>query len=266
MREVVWWKLHNSAFVRKIYANAALAPVMRKASNLLLPSSTEKILKVRTGLGKGLLLELNPRWEPSLWQGDYEPSSQKVAAQYFRPGKTLYDVGGGIGFYSLVAARLGAQVFTLEPDPKNRACIQRHAKMNKLEGSFQIIPIAANSYTGSMLMEPSDRGRGHGHGHAQEVFGTDPSKCFDVQCTTLDDFARKNPLPDLVKIDVEGCEAAVIRGAEWLMREARPSFLCEIHDSDLAAEVSEIVSARDYRIEWLDDEGYTVRWLYAAPA
>jgi hypothetical protein len=87
-----------------------------------------------------------------------------------------------------------------------------------------------------------------------------------VQCTTLDDFARENPVPDLVKIDVEGCEASVIRGAEWLMREVRPSILCEIHNSDLAAEVSEIVRARNYRIEWLDDEGYTVRWLYATAA
>ena len=265
MREVVWWKLHNSGFVRKIYASPTLAPIMRKASNLLLPSSTEMTLKVRSGLGKGLVLELNPRWEPDLWRGHYEPSGQKVVAQYFRPGKTLYDVGGGIGFYSLVAARMGAKVYTLEPDPKNRALIQRHAKMNKLEGKFEITPVAANSYTGSMLMEPSERGRGHGHGHAQEVFGTDPSKCFETKCTTLDDFARENPPPDLIKIDVEGCEAAVIRGAEWLMREVRPAIVCEIHNSELAAEVSEIVRARNYRIHWLDDEGYPVRWLYATP-
>jgi FkbM family methyltransferase len=266
MREAVWWKLHNSPFVKKIYANPVLAPVMRKASNLLLPPLTEKVLKVKTGLGKGLIFELNPRWEPDMWQGHYEPSSQKVAAPYLKPGKTLYDVGGGIGFYSLVAARLGAQVFTIEPDPKNRDVILQHAKMNKLDGKIQMMPLAANSYSGTMLMEPSDQGRGHGHGHAQEVFGTDPGKCIEVQCTTLDDFARKNPPPDLVKIDVEGCEAAVFRGAEWLMREHRPAFLCEIHTPELGAEVSEIVSARNYRIEWLDDAGYPVRWLYATAA
>jgi FkbM family methyltransferase len=266
MREDIWWKLHNSSFVRKIYANRVFAPVMRKASNLLLPPSTEKVLKVRSGLGEGLVFGLNPRWEPELWQGHSEPSSQKVAVKYFKPGKTLYDVGGGVGFYTLVASRLGAQVFTIEPDPKNRATIQRHAEMNNLEGKLQIMPIAANSYTGSMLMEPSDRGHGHGHGHAQEVFGTDPSKCFEVQCTTLDDFAGQNPHPDLVKIDVEGCEAAVVRGAEWLMREVGPSLLVEIHTPELAEEVSEIVHSRNYKIEWIDDEGYTVRWLYATAA
>jgi FkbM family methyltransferase len=266
MRENIWWKLHNSPLVRKIYANPVIAPVMRKASNLLLPPSTEKLLKVKSGLGEGLLFELNPRWEPELWQGHYEPTSQKVAVKYFKPGKTLYDVGGGVGFYTLVASRLGTQVFTIEPDPKNQETIRRHARMNNLEEKLNIMPLAANSYTGTMLMEPSDRGHGHGHGHAQEVFGTDPSKCFEVPCTTLDDFARQSPHPDLMKIDVEGCGAAVVRGADWLMREVRPALLVEIHTPELAAEVSEIVSGRNYKVEWIDDEGYTVRWLYATPA
>ncbi len=263
MREAVWWKLHNSSFVKKIYANSAFAPMMRKASNLLLPPATEKVLKVKSGLGKGLVLELNPRWEPELWQGHYEPSSQEVVGKYFKPGKTFYDVGGGVGFYSLVAARLGAQVFTIEPDPKSLGWIKRNAQRNNLDGKLHLMPLAANSFTGTMLMEASETVRGHGHGHAQEVFGSDPSKCHETKCTTLDDFARENPPPDLVKIDVEGCEAAVIRGAEWLMREVRPSILCEIHTPELAAEVSEIVSARNYRIEWLDNKGYAVSWLYA---
>jgi len=266
LREAVWWKLHNSPIVKKLYSQPVLAPVMRKASYLLVPSSKVKRLKVKAGIGKDLILELNPRWEPSLWQGTFEPSSQRVVSTYFRTGKTFYDVGGGIGFYSLVAARMGAQVFTIEPDPKSLDWIGHNARINNLDGRIHLMPLAANSFTGTMLMEASETVRGHGHGHAQEVFGTDPSKCFETKCTTLDDFTRENPPPDLVKIDVEGCEAAVIRGAEWLMREVRPAIVCEIHNSELAAEVSEIVRVRNYRIEWLDDEGYSVRWLYATPA
>lgn len=266
VREEIWWKLHNSQFVQKIYSQPVLAPIMRKASYFLVPSSREKRMKVKSGLGKGIVLELCPRWEPTMWLGNFEPSSQRVVSEYFKPGKTFYDVGGGIGFYSLVAARLGAQVFTIEPDPKSLGWIERNARINNLDGKIHLMPLAANSYTGTMLMEPSDTVRGHGHGHSQEVFGTAPAKCFETKCTTLDDFARENPPPDLVKIDVEGCEAAVIRGAEWLMREVRPSIVCEIHTPELAAEVSEIVRARNYRIEWLDDEGYAVRWLYATAA
>jgi FkbM family methyltransferase len=216
-------------------------------------------------LGKGLRLDLSPRWEPKMWLGDYEQSSQEVVGKYFKPGKTFYDVGGGVGFYSLVAARMGAEVFTIEPDPKSLEWIARNARLNKLDGNPHLMPLAANSYTGTMLMEPSPShtDRGHGHGHAQEVFRTDPSKCFEAKCTTLDDFAREHPRPDLIKIDVEGCEAVVVRGAGWLMREVRPAILCEIHSVELAAEVSEIISARNYKIEWLDNTGYAVRFLYA---
>jgi hypothetical protein len=128
MREAICWELHNSTFLRKIYGSPALAPLMTRASNLLLPSSTEKVLKVRSGPGKGLLLKVNARWEPHLWQGDYETSCQEIAVKYFVPGKTLYDVGGGFGFYSILAARLGAQIFTLEPDPRSLAWIEGNAR------------------------------------------------------------------------------------------------------------------------------------------
>jgi FkbM family methyltransferase len=268
LREELWWKLHNSQFVQKLYSRPVLAPIMRKASYFLVPSSRVKRMKVKSGPGKGIVLDLCPRWEPKLWLGDYELSSQEVVGRYFKLGKTFYDVGGGVGFYSLVAARMGAEVFTIEPDPKSLEWIARNARINNLDGNIHLMPLAANSYTGTMLMEPSpsDTERGHGHGHAQEVFGTDPSKCFEAKCTTLDDFAREHPHPDLIKIDVEGCEAAVVRGAEWLMREVRPSILCEIHTPELAAEVSEIVRCRNYKIEWLDNAGYAVQFLYATAA
>jgi len=104
--------------------------------------------------------------------------------------------------------------------------------MNHLADKMNLAPLAAYSYTGTLLLEPSKRGKGHDHGHVQNVFGTDPSLCIEVGCTTLDDFARKNPRPDLVKIDVEGYEGFVIDGAketlhrvETLAMEFSPALL-----------------------------------------
>jgi FkbM family methyltransferase len=265
MREELWWKLRSSTVLRKLSTLPVLGTVMRKASLMLLPTLTEKVLQVKDGPGKGFYFELNPRWENGLWRGSYEPDAERIMEKYFKPGKTFYDVGGGIGFYTLVAARRGAKVFTIEPDPKNFELIQRHAKLNNLQDKLNLVPLAVYSHTGSLLMEPSDKGEGHGHGHVQEVFGTAPSKCIEVECTTLDDFARKNPAPDLVKIDVEGCEADVFQGSEWLMRETRTAILCEVHNAELAARIEKIVLGRNYNLEWLDDSDYTVRWLYATP-
>ena len=249
-------------FVRKLSTLPLLAPLMRRTSLALLPSDTSKVLQVKEGLAKGILFELNPRWDTNLWRGGYEPEAEEIMQKYFKPGVTFYDVGGGVGFYTLAAARLGAKVFTIEPDPNNFAVIQRHAKMNHLENKMNLVQLAAFSHTGTLLMEPSESDRGYGHAHAQKIFGTDVTKCIEVRCTTLDDFARNNPKPDLVKIDVEGCEADVFEGSEWLMKETRAAMICEVHSRELGMRVEEIVRRRNYDVQWLHNENFPVRWIY----
>ena len=265
MREELWWKLRSSPAVRQLSKLPLLAPLMRRASLALLPLETSKVLQVQDGLAKGIVFELNPRWETGLWRGGYEPEAEEIMQKYFKPGAVFYDVGGGVGFYTLTAARLGAKVFTIEPDPRNFATIQRHAEMNHLETKLNLVPLAAYSRTGTLLMEPSekDRGYGHGHAHAQEIFDTDSKDCIEVGCTTLDDFARKNPPPDLVKIDVEGCEADVFEGSEWLMKETRTAILCEVHTPELGARIEEIVHRRNYDLQWLSNTESPVPWIYA---
>ena len=218
------------------------------------------------GLGKGLILELNPRWDSYIWARPYEPPVQAVVPEYFKPGRTIYDVGGGIGFYALVAARLGARVFTFEPDPENFESIQRNARLNRLDGSFTLLPLAAFSRTGTIVMEPSDSPHGHGNAHAKEIWGSGVQDTFEAPCTTLDDFARQNPAPDLIKIDVEGCEAEVLKGADQLMREARPAILCEIHDASLGQAAEALLRGRGYNMTWLEDRGAPYRWIYATPS
>jgi FkbM family methyltransferase len=263
LREELWWRLRDSPFIRKLSTLPLLAPAMKRASLALLPSDTIKILEVKEGLAKGFRFELNPRWETRLWRGGNEPEAEQIIQKYFKPGATFYDLGGGMGFYTLAAARLGATVFTFEPDPKSFALIERHAEMNHLKEKMNLIPLAVFSRTGTVLMEPSGGDKGHGHGHVQDVCGMDPSLCIEVGCTTLDDFARKNPVPDLIKIDVEGCEADVFEGSEWLMKEVRPAILCEVHNRELGIRIEEIIHRRNYQLEWLHNDDFPVRWVYA---
>ena len=94
MRERIWLGLRNSGLLRRLYRIPALAPIMKSASLLVLPSTTEKYLEIRSGPGKGLRLELNPRWEFGLWEGTFENSMQRAAQKYLGPCKILYDVEG----------------------------------------------------------------------------------------------------------------------------------------------------------------------------
>jgi hypothetical protein len=76
-----------------------------------------------------------------------------------------------------------------------------------------------------------------------------------VPMTTLDRFKETHPKPTLVKVDVEGAEAAVIEGALHLLREGT-TFLFEFHGPDKAADVVSVLRSESYRFWTLD--GYSI--------
>jgi FkbM family methyltransferase len=253
MRERIWLRLRNSGALRRLYKIPALAPIMKSASLLVLPSTTEKYLEIRSGPGKGLRLELNPRWEFGIWEGTFENSMQRVSQNHLGPGKILYDVGGGRGFYSLLAASRGARSFAFEPDPFNLEWLQRHIRVNHFESLIEVSPLAIYSHTGRIVMSPSER-NGTGQGCAKVLAGeTTVTGGIDARCITLDDFAREHAAPSLVKIDVEGAESEVLNGAVELCRNVRPPLLIEVHDPVNSSQVQGWLQDHEYRLEWLED-------------
>jgi len=237
---------------------------MSGLSHLLVPVHGKRKLRVRSGPGKGLVFELNPRWETRMWEGDHELAAQQVLQRGLQPGSVFYDVGANFGFYSLLAARVGAQVFAFEPDVQNAESLARHALLNSLEAKIEIVRAAVFSVSGSILLEPADFGRGHGNARVDTA--RDPSSAaIKVRCTTLDDFAREHAVPEVVKIDVEGAESEVLKGAEELFSNSRPHIICEVHDPRNASFVEAWLKTRDYEFRWLDKNEEFPRQLLATP-
>jgi FkbM family methyltransferase len=240
------------------------AAPMKRLSYLLVPSKGVQTLRVRSGPGRGLLFELNPRWEIPTWDGSYELEVQRVLQERLKPGSVLYDVGANMGFYSLLAARQGAQVFAFEPDIQNAASLERHASLNLLGAKIAVIRAAVFSTTGFVALEPADSARGHGNAHVG-INTESLNPTVKVPCTTLDDFAREHILPDTIKIDVEGAESKVLEGAEKLFTHTRPLLICEVHDAANASFVDAWLKTRDYEVRWLDSNDKFPRQLLAAP-
>jgi hypothetical protein len=79
---------------------------------------------------------------------------------------------------------------------------------------------------------------------------TDTSAAFDVEETTLDDFVRQGGRPPtFIKVDVEGSEGSVLRGARAVLSEHRPVLLIELHTPEQDVMVGAL----------LKDAGYTAR-------
>lgn len=218
------------------------------------------IVRIRTGLAAGMLWKRDHRYVNGYWLGHYELPLQRVLASHLREGSVFYDVGANAGFFSLLAAKLvGAQghVYAFEPMPDNVKTISEQFRLNELgQCTLSTDAVAAQIGTARFSSDPAANSVGHlgSPQGAQEM-------SYDVRTTTLDVFAAINGLPDLVKIDVEGFESEVLKGAATLIQNGVP-FLIELHGAEPSAAVSELLSAAGY--EFFDIEGKPLRMPISA--
>jgi FkbM family methyltransferase len=124
---------------------------------------------------------------------------------FLRPGDVVLDVGANVGSYALLAASRGATVLAFEPNPHARRFIHRSLVSNGL--SAQVLPYAAGAAAERLRMN-------FAAGAAARIGeGTDL-----VDVVTLDSQAPADVT--LLKIDVEGHEAAVLEGGARTLRAA----------------------------------------------
>jgi FkbM family methyltransferase len=137
--------------------------------------------------------------------------------------------------------RTGA-VFAFEPQPKQAAYL-RSAVSAMGYDNVAIVPAAVSDHCGQMSLHiPGGRGRTHEasleHGDIDHNCGSSSASSngarsargttLCVEVTTLDDFFAQHELnPHLLKIDVEGHELAVLRGAQQLLADHHPAILIE---------------------------------------
>jgi FkbM family methyltransferase len=262
-------QLSASPLLRKSYEFLSRVPVfgptLQKFSRSVLPSDFLVWAVIRSGPGKGLWIHLNPRFEMEYLEGNYEPTVWRVLQSHFKPGTVFYDVGAHIGLFSLIAARdLGVQgsVFVFEPDPSNLRRIKEHASRNRLD-ALGIIPKAAWFTDGRMKFQRACFQSSMNRGAIAEDNLAAGESTIEVETVTLDSFVRDHPLPSIIKIDVEGSEAAVLRGSEGIFRSAKPVVICEIHHAQAASDVTCWLEGRGYVFEWVEDCEQFPRHLFA---
>ena len=167
--------------------------------------------------------------------------------------RVFWDVGANVGFYSWVFLSYvpDGQALLLEPEPDNLALLKRTIKNAGLTGAT-CLPVAATDAVGheSFSRDPVSGATGGLATNAAPFitrhYGFE-APTISVPTTTLDDLARDHPPPQLVKIDVEGSELAVLRGADALLREYAPVVLFELSASNRSA-VLALFEARGYQV------------------
>ena len=154
-----------------------------------------------------------------------------------RPGMTVLDVGASFGLYSLAAAhRVGAsgRVVAFEPARRSASALRLHLEWNGGGERVEVVEAAVAASTGAArfweqevsfvasLSEASAR-------REEGSFAT-PVQQRRVPVVTLDDFCATRTIePDVVKIDVEGAESSVLRGAREILGRRHAVLFLEVH-------------------------------------
>ena len=188
--------------------------------------------------------------------GNFERAELQFVRKFLRPGMTVLDIGAHHGLYTLLASRCvgrGGHVYAFEPSPRERSRLRAHVWLNRCS-NVKIVPLALGAQDADAELFVV-RGAQTGCNSLRPPAVNEPTARVRVKQVTLDGFLRARGLEsvDFVKMDVEGAELSVLRGAERLLRaERRPVILAEVEDvrtEPWGYQAREIVML-------LDSEGY----------
>lgn len=141
--------------------------------------------------------------------GEYEEFNAKIFSKLIKSGFVVIDVGAHVGFYSLLARSLGAKVYAFEPEIKHKDFLVENILLNKFNDI--IVANMAVSDECSMTM-PLHKSNFRGAQYTLYPV-RDNDECSLIRVTTLDDFYKyTDTIVDVVKIDVDGMEASVLKG------------------------------------------------------
>ncbi len=191
--------------------------------------------------------------------GAYEPNEFMLLSRVLQPGMTFIDVGANDGLYTLFAAkRVGSKgrVISIEPSDREYGRLMRNIRLNHLAN---ILPLkkAASDREGFGVLRIAEAGHAGQNTLGDFAYAIDQERTEQVSLTTVDKIVEESGIQraDIIKIDAEGAELSVLRGASNTLTRDKPLILFELVE---AALVKQGVSREDL-LGFLQGSGYCFR-------
>lgn len=211
--------VNSVGFLRRL-AERALGPIVLTRKLPADCGGSRLVVSARVG-GLKYLFRASSRWDPEL---------VRIAGLLVLPGDHVWDVGANVGLFAMAARHhAGDKGVVLAMEADHDAVSLLFATARHREQGITVLPIAVSDADGFVRFAIARRARAanaiEGHGSTQtggvlEV-RTLPSRC-------LDSLADHFPAPAVLKIDVEGAELAVLRGAARVLGQFKPRIYCEV--------------------------------------
>ena len=160
-----------------------------------------------------------------LGPNDRENYNFEALEKYSGKDKTFLDIGAHVGGFAINASKLFGDVYAFEPQPFNYEGLSENIKINGLANV-----VAINKGVGDIVEDKEISMRGGGSkiysGNIPRLPGVEYAK---ISITTIDSMNFKLPV-SVMKIDTEGYEEQVIRGAIKTISKFRPVLIVETHE------------------------------------
>jgi FkbM family methyltransferase len=169
------------------------------------------------------------------WGGGHNDAFE-LAVEACRGKRCVLDVGAHIGLVALpMASVVGAQgrVVCFEPAQANRKLLMEHAALNGLSNIEVVSALVGAEPLSAVRFFEMDKPTGMN----TMAVPKNPKGYHESQCRqiSLDSFCTdRGIVPDVIKIDVEGAEIGVLRGARDVLRRFRPLIFLSVHPREIA--------------------------------
>lgn len=247
-----------------------------------------RVSKAVSGLGSAFHAKFIPshfngtwvRFSPRSWtllHQKYEPYMAQSLRANLRPGGVFMDVGSHFGIWSVYAAHIvgkTGKVFAFEPSPAFTV-LKQNADLNFPVQAFNM-GLGAEDGEATFF----DQGVAASGSFVRDV--TKINEAFqasvpiggnNVRIRTLDTVVAEAAVrPDVIKVDVEGFEFEVLRGAEYVLGNVRPVLLIEIHPPQLKLSggsdqaIIGFLEARGYSVDVIDRNPNSLYTIRAMPS
>lgn len=215
---------------------------------------------IRKGFGKGII------WTHAISDlryltGDYEPEIAAYISQKVAAGFSFIDIGANAGYYSMLAASKANDasqvILAIEPMEQNIVQIKNHIALNKLT-QINVLPFAVSDSDRELEFSATTNLAANTYNSESAFFQNAPK--IKVQSKSLDSICSDYSFQNLlVKIDVEGAEADVLRGASNVLATVKPEIILATHECHVKG-VEEtclsILRAAGYVCSVIDDQKF----------
>lgn len=187
---------------------------------------------------------------------------EALIKKYFDLKKGVFiDVGANIGKYTiLVGRRISGKVIAIEPEKRNFEVLKRNVELNKLN-NVVLIDNACSSKNEIRKFFLDRIGSGTHSFYKTKIRGS--IKGFiHINTERLDKIIKKNLTNNeikkisLIKIDVEGAEADVLKGAIKTLKKSHPKIIFEAWDEQYLKKIKEVLKPFNYKIKQITPENY----------